>query len=256
MDSILVLRDTEEHSGFWQRQLSASGTAPQLAFDILFGILMPLLCFYLDPGILNGGFRTAVSEASIFIYAFSAIAIFTLAIWLVFGYRLRATRAIFGGVLLAGSVCSFSIGIMILPLTLLGILFLIGLLGFVPFLTGFVYFRNGWRAVRQNNSGAERASRFSIVVLSALVAVAIPALGQWKATNIVKQSMGEILNQDAGPSDSAVRRIKQLRWIVDTDQIVREYQKEVTGARKERLAKAYKDITGTEIEDRLRRLND
>jgi hypothetical protein len=68
--------------------------------------------------------------------------------------------------------------------------------------------------------------------------------------------MTEILDENSASIDVPVARIKRLHLVVDTDRIVREYEKETNTVRKERLARAYSGITGEEIETRLRILND
>lgn len=149
MDSILDTNAPKERGGFWVRQFGAYSRPSQFIFDVVFGILMPLLCFYLDPGIIRGNFSTPLQHV-----------------------------------------------------------------------------------------------------------MGLPAFAQWGANEIVRRSMTEILNADRDASDTAVQRIKHLHWIVDTGRIVREYERESDGARRERLGEAYKEITGEEIEIRLRILND
>jgi len=257
MNSILASNlIKEQRGGFWARQFDASPTSGQVVFDVVFGLLMPLFCFYLDPGIVRGGFSTPLGELNIFIYAFSGIAISALSIWLVFGQRMRSLTVGLGGVLLAGAVISASIGVMILPLTLIGILFVIGLLGLVPFITGFVYLRNGMRAIAPSNPAASRWPRVAVAVFSALIAIGLPATAQWRVTEAVKQSITEILDENSVSIDVPVARIKRLHLVVDIDRIVGEYEKETNTVRKERLARAYNGITGEEIETRLRILKD
>jgi len=256
MNSILVSDAIEERAGFWGRQLGATQTPGQVVFDVVFGILMPLFCFYFDPGIIRGAFFTPLGELSIFIYGFSGLAILTLSIWVFLGHRTSSLSVIFGGVLVAGAIISFSIGVIILPLTLVGILFVIGLLGFVPFITGFVYLRNGLRAVKHGSPTAYRSPRFATVVISAVMAIALPGAAQWTVGEIIHRSIAEILDPNSSSVDVPVARIKRLHLVVDTDRIVREYEKETNAARKERLGRAYKEITGEEIETRLRVLND
>jgi hypothetical protein len=38
----------ERHS-FWKRQFAENSTEPQAVFDIAFGLIAPILCFYFDP---------------------------------------------------------------------------------------------------------------------------------------------------------------------------------------------------------------
>jgi hypothetical protein len=73
---------------------------------------------------------------------------------------------------------------------------------------------------------------------------------------MVNKSMAEIIDQNSGPIDAPVARIKRLHLVIDTDRIVREYEKETATARKERLGRAYKEITGEDIELRLRIMKD
>lgn len=245
----------EERVGVWG-QFRASLTPGHPIFDIVFGIVMPLVCFYFDPGIIRGNFSTPLRHVSIFIYGFSGLAIFTLALWLAMGHRMQSLSAAFGVVLFAGAICSFSIGVVILPVTLIGLFFVIGVLGFVPFVTGFVYLRNGLKAIKRVNMSAAGSPRIAMIVLSAVLVTCLPAFAQWKINDIVERSMTEILSRDAGSADAAIRRIRRFQWIVDADKLVREYERETNGPRRERLGRAYKEITGVDIETRLSTLND
>jgi hypothetical protein len=253
MNSILADQAFEERPGYWGLLMRATQTPGWMIFDISFGIIMPLFCFYYDPGIIRGTFDSTLGRLGIFIYGFSGIAILSLSTWLVLGHRIRSLAAIFGGVLVAGAIISFSIGVLILPLTLIGILFVIGVLGLVPFVTGFVYLRHGLRAIRQSG---DRSSLMATVILSAILAVGLPGSTQWAAIEIVERSIAEILDRDSQAVYAPVARIKLLRSVVDTDRFVREYEKESSAERKQRLARAYKEITGEEIEMRLSILND
>lgn len=255
MNSILASNTIEKRGGFWARQFGASATSGQVVFDVVFGILMPVFCFCFDPGIIRGT-ESTFSESRVFIYGFSGIAIFTMSIWLGCGQRMRSLTAVFGGVLLAGALISFAIGVIIFPLTLIGILFVIGLLGLVPFVTGFVYLRNALRAIRQTGSAASRSLRVATVVFSAVMAIALPGAAQLTVTKMVNQSIAEILDQNSGSVDVPIARIKKLHLVVDTDPIVREYENESSTLRRERLSQAYKEITGGDIDKRVRALND
>ncbi len=254
MNSILANDPIEEmRSGFWARQIDSVPTSGQVVFDVVFGVLMPVFCFYFDPGIVRGGFSTPIGEMSFFIYVFSGLAIVTLSIWLGFGPRIGSAKGIVCGMLVAAAIISTSIGVLILPLTLIGLFVVIGVLGFVPFITGFVYLRNGLRAVRQ---AGDRSPRMATVILSALLALGIPGAAQWAVIEIVEQSVAEILDEKSPSFDASVSMIRMLRSIVDTDRFVREYEKEPNPERRERLGRAYKEITGVEIETRLSILND
>jgi hypothetical protein len=264
MESLSSTVTRKKRDGFWRRQFNADPTGRQIIFDVIFGILMPLLCFYFDPGILSReslgitrGPIPVFSGRTFFIYAFSALAILALIVWM--GLHNRATpsvRAGLGGVLLAGAVLSFAIGVVILPLTILGILFVIGILGLIPFFTGFVYLRNGVRASGIASPEAYRTPRVAIAVVVALIALGLPGIAQWKINSSVKESLAQILDPNTESIDAPLARIKRFHSFVDTDRILHQYESETNPARQERLGRAYKEITGEDIETRLTILRD
>jgi len=251
VNSILASDAIEQRRGFWARQFGASPTSSQIVFDFLFGILMPVSCFYFDPGIVGGAPRAPLGQAIIFIYGFSGLAIVTLFVWIAFGNRLRSLTPIFAGVLLASAFVSNAIGVIIFPLTLIGILFIVGVLGLVPFVTGFVYLRNALRAFRQRGQ-VSRSLYAAGVVFSGVLAIGLPGAAQWSVTKMVNQSIAEILDEKSGSVDVPVARIKRVHLYVDTDPIVSEYEAESDPTRRERLSRAYKEITGEDIDHRLR----
>jgi cytochrome bd-type quinol oxidase subunit 2 len=244
---------------FWQRQFSVSSTLPQTIFDVVFGILMPIICFYFDPGILRGEFRDFFpGTAALFIYAFSLIAIVTLSLWLVLGRRDGPLSGVLGGVFLSAALCSFVIGVLILPLTLIGLLVIIGVLGFVPFVTGFVYLRNAIRAISRG-AALERRNLVAKIVVSAVLVIGLPAFAHWGVKRVVTQSIDQILSGDSGSAEEAARRVRFFSPLADTaslDRLVLEYDQESDNERKERLEKAYMEITGERIHTRLSVLND
>ena len=247
---------TTDKEGFWRRQISLSRTTPQLVFDVLFGVLMPLACFYLDPGIIGGTMAASFLRLKVLVYTLSILAILTLSLWLIIGHRAKSSGVIFGGILLVGAIASFVIGVVILPLTLIGIFFIIGILGFVPFITAFVYLRNGVKAIRLTSSTLGRPVLVGAILSSAIVFSALPGIAQWEFDRVVEDSVNQILSGDSIAAEAAVRKARYFRWIVDTDRIALEYQQESENERRERLARAYKEITGQDIESRLAILND
>src|SRR3982751_3401848 len=102
MASILGNQPFNQKSRFWVRQFSDSATRPQLVFDVIFGIVMPILCFYFDPGIIRGPYLRntylSLDHLAISIFLFSGLAILGLSFWL--GLRSQANRyaAILAGI--------------------------------------------------------------------------------------------------------------------------------------------------------------
>ena len=253
-DKILDDDSTGSTPSFEERWLLRPLKIGQIVFDFLFGIVMPILCFYFDPGIIRDDLSpvTSFSPLRLFIYVFSGLAIPTLALWLLLGRRLnKYLSGIIGGTLLTGAIICFMIGCLILPLTLAGLAYIIGFLGFIPFITTYVYARNGLRAMAQANARMPRRQLVALLLLGVTLIISIPAAVQWKVSQMVSESVAVILRTDAQPADDTVDRLKHLGWLVDTWPIIEAYDKPIDSTRKERLAKLYKEITGEDLQARL-----
>jgi hypothetical protein len=252
----------ERRRGFWARQFAGEPTEAQTRFDIVFGIVIPLLCFIFDPVVFRdwllpgeGGFYRGVS---FFAYTLSAAEMLALGCWLYHGARASRWAAPAAGVFLAGALFSFVLGVVILPLSIFGLIFLIGVLGFVPFLTALVYLRVGVRALRLVLGDVEAAGRASAwVALGLLFTLVGPAAAQHGARRAVTSAFAEAL---AGREMSVPRRTT-TRVLAKAsgatfDEAVWAYERETDPARRARLAKAYADVTGNDIEARRERLWD
>ncbi len=260
MTSILGAQPFNPKKGFWKRQFSDSTTKSQLAFDIIFGIVMPVICFYFDPGIINGGFRgdsyLSLNHIAISIYLFSALAILGLLFWLVLRHQAERYAALLGGLFISAAIFSFIVGALMLPVTLIGLIFIIGVLGFVPFATGHVFLRYGMRAINRATTIYQGRRPTGMIVTSALLAISAPFILDWQVGRAANRSIDEIINSRSGYSQSAVNTAKHLRWFANTDALVWAYASNPDADRQDRLANAYREITGRNIEDRLGVLND
>src|SRR5687768_16743997 len=146
--SISSLSTNLGEDSFWSRQFASTPTTPQLIFDVTLGLLAPVLCFYFDPVVFQGNLIGPLySGYQLFAYSITAIAICMLMVWLAFGRRLRSFGALLSGFLYAGAVFSVVIGVAILPISVIGLMMIIGVFGFTPFFTAFAYWRNGRRAL-------------------------------------------------------------------------------------------------------------
>jgi signal transduction histidine kinase len=175
----------------------------------------------------------------------------TLALWLLLGTHLKLLAGFIGGILLSGALFSFVIGIFLLPLSILGLILIVGILGFTPFFTCFVFLRNGVRALGQAN---EKISVTSLVMGMSLV-IAVQGGIQW-AQIISESSQSVTRTDDILSTQQAKRQFKS--WCTDNylNKIVLIYAKETDPSRKKVIAKLYQDITGENIEERLWNLSD
>lgn len=242
---------------FVERQFDSAPTSEQTIFDIILGIFLPVLCFYFDPGIMHGNVQgisvaAPLAHNQVAIYSLSGLAIVMLAVWLGLGSRLKHANGAVGVALLTGALLSFAIGIVIFPLTLMGLVIGIGVLGFVPFITAFVYLRNGFRAIEQAKAQMPRLSLVASLLLGAGLIIGIPLAAQWKTSQVVSESMAVILQgDDQAATDRAINRLQYLKWLVDKNQIFQAHQQTTDIDQKKRLARLYAAIADETVEQRL-----
>lgn len=242
--------------GFGRRQLADKPTRAQTFFDVSVGIILPVVCLALDPLVFRDGgwgFGPLLGAFKLLAYAFIALEIAALAAWLALGGRAGVWCGALGGAMTAGALFSLVVGVLLLPFTLMGLVFVIGVFGFSPFLTALVYWRNGRRARRESARFLTGGQRRRLPLVAALLALALPAFAQLEVSRLVARTLPDLTGADARRAKSAADTLELVGLIaeVDLDPVVREYSKETDAARKERLAFAYSVVTGRDIEHRL-----
>ena len=240
---------------FRRRQFGDVPTRAQLNFDVAFGLVIPVLCFVFDPVVFRGnilGDGGAFQSFRLFAYAASVIEITTLACWLIVVRRFPAWSRPAGGVLAAGAFFSFALGVMILPLSIIGLLFVgIGALGFIPFVTAIVYLRNARRALRLNRTtGPVRGGALVSFAFGLFIALGLPAATQRGAKRAVRSAGAEIL---AG-GELSPRRLRVARALTRVtgetfEYMAEEYSRQTDAERRARLAKAYAELKGEDIDN-------
>ncbi len=164
---------------FWQRQIDSNPTTPQLAFDLVFGVVVPVSLISLDRWIFTGNWQGAgvLEFARISAYTLMVLEILTLIIWLIARSRIESYSGLLGGALIIGALSSLVVGF-IAQVTIGLLLFLCLPINFLILLIPAVFARNGIRAVRcaleQNNSSLQVVSIF----VGAIITVVIPLIVQ------------------------------------------------------------------------------
>ncbi|MGD9564148.1 MAG: hypothetical protein AB7F88_18355 [Pyrinomonadaceae bacterium] len=162
---------------FWKRQFHLEPTARQRRFDWTFGVILPTICVAADPIVFSSSFGEGdalLGRYKIFAYLLSSVSIMAMAAWLLWGQRLGYLRPYLGGLFLAGSVISLIVGAILLPFSLIGMFLLIGFLGFTPLFSGFVYLRNGVRAINGAKADTRAWAVYQAVILAALYSLIVP----------------------------------------------------------------------------------
>jgi hypothetical protein len=239
-----------DRPSFWKRQFAPEITGGQVAFDVVAGILLPLLCLALDPIVFRsvGVLEPYAGPA----YGTMGLSFLSLAIWLI----VRRAGFVMGGALAAGAGFALVVGIILLPYSVFGMLALIGVLGFSPFLTSFVYLRNSVRAFALARSGGSGRGE-PAGILAAAVAFVVLLGGPWGTQEVASREVARATEAAlvSGDFATSVAALERIRWLVDADQLVRRYQRESVPERRRRLAGLYLSFTGRPIEERIRQLD-
>jgi len=164
--------ETEFEKGFWRRQFQTEPTAAQMKFDWTFGVILPVICFVFDPIVFEAG--SSLAAFKLFAYVLSFVSVMAMAARLIWGAKLKWLNAFLAGLFAVGGVISLAIGILIAPISLIGLIVLIGVLGFTPLFTSIVYLRNALRAFQSAKPFFEKKVLVYSCALAALLSAVVP----------------------------------------------------------------------------------
>jgi len=240
--------------GFWRRQFAPIPTVAQDRFDTIFAIVLPILFLVIDPVVFRSPLRLFgpgyLEEYQLLAYLFCSLEIGLFLTWRTFRLPLRRFSAVFAGAFLAGAFFSTVVGIAILPLTLISMLVVIGLLGFTPFVTAFVFLRNGVRAARININAATLPSRIATAVLSGVIAFGVPAVVHAKVEHDISATVATLISGSAPEAAAAAERLERFRFVSrrHLNEIVVAYQIERNVNKRAILNQTYKNLTGDDLD--------
>lgn len=225
-------------------------------FEVICGILLPIVCVVADPIVfkhsaLFGGLGGPLFPwGAVVGYMEILIGVTALTIFL---WR-RPASPFLAGILLVGTAFSLLLGIILFPFSLLGLFFVIGVLGFSPFLS-FIVFARACRQVWSDCLISQTKKRVATYAgVGVLWASALPIAAQITVDAFVKSAVQQIL---AGEADEKTRELLRVfNWATDFDPLVTAYQAEKEESKKQYLAEVYEEISGTTIESRIAVLND
>ena len=242
--------------GFWRRQFMPIPTPAQDKFDVLFAVVLPILVLAGDPIIFKGGGgylgRPILENYQLQAYLVSTLEIGLFLTWRTFRLQLRAYAAVFAGFFFAATIFSMVIGIAIFPLSLVGLIVVVGAFGFIPFLTAFVFLRNGVRAARIQVTGATLRFRLSLALLSGALAIGLPMFTAMTIERSISSNIQMMVVGDATDAKIAATRLKRFRFIPVkyTEQLALAGLNETNPAKRQTIDKVYREITGEDLEKR------
>ena len=208
---------------FIARQWDDAPSARQRHFDVVFGVLAPPLLFVTERPLIAAmdpiGAHDGIVIGRVYALPLALVAAVTLVLW----HRVDRLPARFrglahllcAGLFAAASAVSCGVGLLLLPMSLVGLFVLVGVLGFVPFLTSYALLRNALRARRRAvRSQPQTWSGTSTWIVSVGVAGAVllgaAAFGfgakrlSWRDTDV-------LLGKRDGDARAALRRMRVLR---------------------------------------------
>lgn len=174
--------------GFWRRQFQREPTSSQKKFDWIFGVVMPVACFFFDPILFSDPFAAKGSHSAhgmlvdyrIAVYILTYVSTMGMLAWLLWREKLRWLNSFLSGLFVAGSLVALGIGIFLFPISLICSLFGIGVFGFTPLVTSLIYARNAVRSFRVARKFLGSKVAFDVMVLAGMFALVVPYV-----TNIV-----------------------------------------------------------------------
>jgi hypothetical protein len=145
-------------------------------YDFIKGVLLPIGCLFYDPGFF-GQHAARVIGWGVF---GSQMAVFT--VWLMMSSRMNATACgFFAGFLRFGSIAAVLVALVLTPFTIIGLFAVIGVLGFVPYLTAATYSYHGQNAWYHAGAGRDR----TIAVTCGFVAALTVGLAAWSVCEVI-----------------------------------------------------------------------
>ena len=218
-------------------------TAGATAFDVIFGIALPIVCIVADPGILRG--RHVLGPEILRTYAAGAYALILPAIAVIAVSLLRGGGGLLlAGPLLVGGCGALAIGLALLPLSLPMSLLGIGLLGLVPFATAFTFFRGGLRALSAARKAHPARVVAVVVSLLALASAAVPIAAQGAVDRRTRAALEAAISGEAVRETDAVERLRPVGWLADPSTFLEAWNASTDEARRERLDRVWRDATG------------
>lgn len=254
----LKQHEPKKKPGFWERNLGNEVTKKQVVFDVLFGVVMPVFCLLADPIMFNGIFGRGIAENfRLFGYSLVGFEILCLVVWLTAGRRSAILSAVLSAALMMGALFSVVVGIVLMPFSIIGLLFIIGVFGFSPWFTAMAFARNAIRAYNFAKPRLRKIELVSVVAGGILATIMVPQCAhgiQLRAHKKIDRIVEFASTGNTYMLEKNVKELKKFKIILretDFDTIVKAYMQENDGYRKHLYSSIYSNFTGRNIDDRV-----
>lgn len=238
-------------NGFWRRQFGPAVTTRQRVFDWIFGIALPIVCFVFDPIVFKGNVPgdAVLRSYRPFAYLLFFFSVLAMSLWLIFGAKLKWLSGFLSGLFIAGAFVSLAVGLILLPFSLIGLVILIGALGFTPFFTSIVFARNVVRAFRSSKPFLEKSVMIYAVCFGAFFSLLVPVAVQRDIT----ATLTNIERHDA-VDNLDLTKLRLYAPLYDAGRLIDIYHSSNknspdTAAKRELMRELYNDRTGRDIDN-------
>jgi hypothetical protein len=245
---------------FWRRQFAREGTLDQGYFDSFFGVVAPALCLAFDPIVFRGS-RTGSSL--LFFYDVGGLLTIGLSIVVLIARVFVRPSAWLSGMLAGAAIFAFLLGLFLFPFSVVGLFVAIGVFGFTPLVTSWVFARNAVRVSKEfayPSRPIGRLASAAAFMAGLFVVLGAPAGAQWYVSSEIASGTWALTSDDPHEREAGVERIARIQRIVrshsTTDPIIWRWSRETDEVRRDRLAGAYRQLTGGESEHRWRAMSD
>lgn len=242
---------SQAKKGFWRRQFQGRATSGQKKFDWIFGIVMPAICFLFDPIVFKGSFfggAAIFGKYKPFAYVLSYVSIMALFVFLTQGRKAKHFNAFFAGLFFVGGTISLIVGIILFPFSLLGLMIVIGILGFTPLFTAFVFLRNSFRAFETAKPFFDARKLWNAFALTAILSFGFPL-----ALNVqIERIFSAFKNGDAATIRANSRTFRMLAPVINPDRLARGFNyfdSNIDYEKQAAIAELYYGMTGKNITD-------
>lgn len=229
--------------GFWRRQFAGEATPAQRKFDWAFGVILPVICVAFDPIVFKGniaGNGAAFGIYKPFAYLLSFVSIMGMLAWLTWGKRLKGLNAALSGLFFYGALVSLAVGVLLFPISTVGLFFLVGALGYTPLFSGLVYLRNSYRTFGCAEHFFDKGTLVRSFILAALFSAVIP----WTVNREIGRSMDRMLNGDAEAVYAEAAKLKYVAPLVNFDKLEQQTCRASDPERSRAAIYAYRQLTG------------
>jgi hypothetical protein len=164
-------------------------------WDILFVAILPALCFVIDPVLFaNGIAGQPIFSEAVQIATYICVAVLILVFFISYlSIKSRILRLLISGALISGATVALALGVILLPLSLFGLIVILGVLGFIPFFTASRF----WKRFKEfKMKEIIQPDELMLIFLGCLIPFA-PSLFVYKqGTTIRSQIMADLTSKD------------------------------------------------------------